>query len=151
MTIQVHLSMNAMLAKLTPERFERIVPQLLALLGDGSFDTTRAVVDCITQCVAQTAIFHSMYANLVQALTEVPTLMDGVKTICFEKLATRREETRDDAKLAASFAAELCHRGLVSVQEMNGIMEGFGRGHVEVEVLCTLLTKLPYIPLKRST
>ena len=60
--------------------------------------------------------------------------------------ATRREETRDETKLSASFAAELCHRGLVSIEEKSGIMEGFGRGHVEVEVLCALLTKLH--PLK---
>lgn len=137
---------RALLAKLTPERFERLTPQLQGLLGDGSEDTVTAVVNCIRVCTMQTNIFHGMYADLVQALAETPGVGTGVVQTCLDQLADLSEETRHDAKNAASFAVELCARNVMPSPSMMDAIKKFGSGPVDLEVLCTLLTKL--LPLK---
>jgi len=133
---------RALLAKLTPERFERLAPQLRGLLGDGNDTTLEAAVKCIHQCTLQTNVFHSMYADLVDALKTVPGLAAGVIGLCLKELEIRDEENRHDAKNAASFAAELCSRAVLDAPKMMAVVNRFGDGAVEVEVLCTLLTKL---------
>ena len=66
---------RALLAKLTPERFERLMPQLRGLLADGVVDTLDAVVVCVNQCMLQTVIFHKMYAELAAG---IPSVQVGV-------------------------------------------------------------------------
>ena len=140
---------RALLAKLTPERFERLTPQLRGLLADGADATLAAAVQCIHQCTLQTTVFHSMYADLVGALKAVPGLADRVTDACLKQLETRTEDSRHDAKNAASFAAELCSRGVLDAATMICVLDSFGSEPVEIEVLCTLLTKLQSVePLR---
>eukprot|EP00657_Telonema_sp_P-1_P000810 TRINITY_DN1160_c0_g1_i2.p1 TRINITY_DN1160_c0_g1~~TRINITY_DN1160_c0_g1_i2.p1 ORF type:complete len:314 (+),score=78.72 TRINITY_DN1160_c0_g1_i2:116-1057(+) len=134
--------LRALLAKLTPERFERLVPQIRGLLGDGSPLTVSAVVQCIKSCSMQTDIFHGMYAQLVAALAGISGVVPGVVEGCRDQMMVHTEHSRHDAKNAASFAAELCARGVVSVDAIRAEMERFGGGHVQIEVMCTLLTRL---------
>lgn len=142
---------RALLAKLTPERFERLSQQLQCVLGNGSADTVAAVVQCIKQCTMQTAIFHSMYADLVVALGAVPGVCSGVIQDCLGQLSVLSEENRHNAKHAASFGAELCAREIMTEQQLTGVLSGFESDPVHIEVLCTLLTKLhPIKPLRAA-
>lgn len=137
---------RALLAKLTPDRFDRLAPQLRGLLGDGTVGTVQAVVQCIHQCTMQTDIFHSMYADLVLALNKVAGVSHGVIRSCLDQLRLRSEEDRQEAKKAASFTAELCSRELIDAEQIKEVLGSFEAGMVEVEVLCALLTKL--LPIK---
>jgi len=134
---------RALLAKLTPDRFERLAPQLRALLGAGSPEGVAAVAQCIKQCTMQTPIFHGMYAKLVQALAPVPGVATAVVQDCLQQLQQRSEDTRHDCKHAASFAAELCALRIINNDEMLQVARNFeSDNHVDVEIQCTLLTKL---------
>lgn len=134
---------RALLAKLTPDRFERLAPQLRALLGAGSPEGVAAVAQCIKQCTMQTAIFHGMYAKLVQALAPVPGVATAVVQDCLQQLQQRSEDTRHDCKHAASFAAELCALRIIDNDEMLQVARNFeSDNHVDIEIQCTLLTKL---------
>eukprot|EP00656_Telonema_subtile_P007054 TRINITY_DN132_c0_g1_i1.p1 TRINITY_DN132_c0_g1~~TRINITY_DN132_c0_g1_i1.p1 ORF type:complete len:648 (-),score=151.11 TRINITY_DN132_c0_g1_i1:229-2172(-) len=141
---------RALLAKLTPERFDRLSQQLQCLLGDGSQDTVAAVVQCIKLCTLQTPIFHGMYANLVAALKGVQGVTDGVIHDCMTQLAVRTEDNRHNAKHAASFAAELCARGIISEEQISQELASFQVDPVHIELLCTLLTKLQPIKALRG-
>lgn len=132
---------RALLAKLTPERFGRLSQQLRNLLGDGSEETVAAVVRCIEQCTMQTDIFHSMYAELVLALVSVRGVACAVTRKCLEQLQRRTESSRKEAKHAASFAAELCARGLLGCEELESVL-GLREEPVDIEVICVLLNKL---------
>jgi hypothetical protein len=132
--------LRALLAKLTPERFERLAPQVRGLMGDGS--ALSAAVQCVHTCTMQTSIFHGMYADLVDALQSVPGFQDQVMESCMKTLEERDEGGRLDAKNAASFTAQLCVRGIFPVGRMLQAIDNFGSGPVEVEVLCTLLKAL---------
>jgi hypothetical protein len=140
---------RALLAKLTPDRFERLAPQLRALLGGGSFEGVAAVAQCIKQCTMQTSIFHGMYAKLVQALSSIPGVTAAVVDNCLQQLQHRSEETRQDCKHAASFAAELCRLHIISNNQILKVAHEFEPNHVDIEIQCTLLTKLkPIVALK---
>lgn len=134
---------RALLAKLTPERFDRLVPQLQGLLADGVVDTLDAAVQCVVQCMLQTVVFHELYAKLTAA---IPSIQDGVVAGTLWHLGRRDTGTRHEAKLAASFAAALFAEGVLAQPELLEAARHFGSCDVDVEVLCTLLSKLQVTP-----
>eukprot|EP00658_Telonema_sp_P-2_P050995 TRINITY_DN3901_c0_g3_i5.p1 TRINITY_DN3901_c0_g3~~TRINITY_DN3901_c0_g3_i5.p1 ORF type:complete len:490 (+),score=112.15 TRINITY_DN3901_c0_g3_i5:830-2299(+) len=143
--------LRALLAKLTPDAFTRLVPQVQGLLGDGNKETVAATVQCIKLCTMQTNIFHGMYADLVQALVDTPGVQTGAVSGCLQQLRSLNEDNRLDAKNAASFAAELCARGVMRQDQMRAALSRFVYDDlVNVEVLCTLLKTLQPVKSMRQ-
>jgi hypothetical protein len=130
---------RALLAKLTPEKFEKIMPQLRGLLADGVVETLDAVVVCLNQCMLQTVIFHKMFAELTAA---IPSVQVGVVASTMLHLESRDAATRYEAKLAASFAAALFAAGVLSLPELVAAAHKFASCDLDVEVLCILLAAL---------